>query len=394
MSRADVVIVGAGIFGASAALELVERGYGVTLIDAGPIPHPLASSTDISKLIRLEYGRDVFYVELVERALEGWRALDARLGTTLFHETGVLILAGEPMAEGGFEHDSYVTLRARGHALERLDESEIAKRFPAWASDRYPDGFYDPRGGWAESGRVVEALVAEARRAGVRVRANEPVVELAGELDSELDGEGRVTGVRLETDTVLADLTIVAAGAWSAELVPELAPRVRPIAQSIFCFAPDDPAMFRPPAFVPFAADVGRTGWYGFSLHPSGVVKVAHHGPGRAVGAGDPREVPPEAEPLVRSFLRSSIPSLAEAEVAVRRTCLYADSFDGDLFVTRVPGREGLVVASGGSGHAFKLAPVLGPIIADVAEGKPGPARFAWRDPSAHRVEPARATKS
>ncbi|HZV02130.1 MAG TPA: FAD/NAD(P)-binding protein, partial [Planctomycetota bacterium] len=50
------IVVGAGIFGVTAARELARRGHEVVLVDIGPIPHPLAASTDVSKVVRLEYG--------------------------------------------------------------------------------------------------------------------------------------------------------------------------------------------------------------------------------------------------------------------------------------------------------------------------------------------------
>jgi glycine/D-amino acid oxidase-like deaminating enzyme len=68
------IVVGAGVFGLSAALELRARGFGVTLLDPGPIPHPLAASTDISKVVRIEYGADALYSQLAEEAREGWLA--------------------------------------------------------------------------------------------------------------------------------------------------------------------------------------------------------------------------------------------------------------------------------------------------------------------------------
>src|SRR5229473_643866 len=51
-----VLVAGAGIFALTAALELRRRGHEVRLVDPGPVPHPLAASTDISKVVRLEYG--------------------------------------------------------------------------------------------------------------------------------------------------------------------------------------------------------------------------------------------------------------------------------------------------------------------------------------------------
>ena len=96
-------VVGAGVFGVTAALALRRRGYSVTLIDPGPLPHPLAASTDISKVVRLDYGPDADYTALMERALDGWREWNAVWPEPLFHETGIAFLCRAPMSPGGFE---------------------------------------------------------------------------------------------------------------------------------------------------------------------------------------------------------------------------------------------------------------------------------------------------
>ena len=71
---------------------------------------------------------------------------------------------------------------------------------------------------------------------------------------------------------------------------------------------------------------------------------------------------------------------------------MYCDSFDGDLFIAADPNREGLVVASGGSGHGFKFAPALGAIVADVLEERDNrfAPRFAWRSLGQLATEEAR----
>ena len=94
----SVVIVGAGVFGAVAALELRERGHAVTLVDRGAVPNADASSTDISKMIRMDYGADVFYHELAEAALDGWDRWNADWPEPLYHEEGFLVLAPGPMS--------------------------------------------------------------------------------------------------------------------------------------------------------------------------------------------------------------------------------------------------------------------------------------------------------
>ena len=120
----SAIVVGAGVFGIPTALELRRRGWKVTLLDPGPIPHPLAASTDISKVIRMEYGPDVAYMRLAEKAREGWLAWNAEWmgagGDPLYHETGVLMIARVALEPGGFEAESLARLLEHGHEPERM----------------------------------------------------------------------------------------------------------------------------------------------------------------------------------------------------------------------------------------------------------------------------------
>lgn len=372
----DVLIAGAGIYGVAASLELRARGCEVGVLDPGPIPHPLAASTDISKVIRMEYGADEHYMEMVECALPGWRRWNAELGETLYHETGVTMFTRSPMRPGGFEYESYQALLRRGHHPERLEGEEISRRFPAWKPGSHVDGFYHALGGFAESGRVVSALVAEAARRGVRFLPGETVrqVEVAG---------GRAAGVRTASgDLRPAGSVLVAAGAWTSLLLPELAPVMRASGHPVFHLRPADPALFTPPRFVTFTADVSRTGWYGFPVHPrEGVVKLANHGSGREIHPEASRVVTAAEEENLRAMLAGTFPQLASAPLVHTRRCLYCDTRDEHFWIDRHPEVDRLTVAAGGSGHAFKMAPLLGGLIADALEGKPNRwlPRFRWR---------------
>src|SRR5882672_3676172 len=76
-----VLVAGGGIFGLTTAIALRERGCEVELVDPhlgpGPLPHPLAESNDISKVVRMDYGADEDYTALGEQALAGWRRWNA-----------------------------------------------------------------------------------------------------------------------------------------------------------------------------------------------------------------------------------------------------------------------------------------------------------------------------
>ena len=373
----SAIVVGGGIFGLTSALELRDRGYAVTVLDAGPIPHPLAASTDISKVVRIEYGADETYTRLAEEAREGWLAWNQTLfPTPLYHETGATFLTREPMAPGGYEYENFRLLDARGHAPRRLSSSDLRRDFPAWNADRYVDGYVNPKAGFVQSGRVIEGLAALARGRGIALRPETPVAAL-----SSAAGQGEVGTAAGET--LVADVVVVAVGAWTPVLLPELASVLRPTGQPVFHLRPADPARFSPPRFVVFGADSSRTGWYGFPVHPvSGVVKIANHGPGWPVDpARDPRVVGDHHVRRLRAFLAETFPELVDAPVVYTRCCLYCDTPDEHFWIGRHPENPALTVAAGDSGHAFKFAPVLGRIIADAVEGRETDvsARFAWR---------------
>ena len=148
-----------------------------------------------------------------------------------------------------------------------------------------------------------------------------------------------------------------------------------------FTSRPADPDAFRADRFPVFCADIQNTGWYGFPLL-DGAVKVACHGGGRAMHPESPeRQVTAEETGQLRSFLAETFPGLANAPIVQTRICLYCDSRDGHFWIARDPGRPRVVIASGDSGHAFKFAPVLGALVADVVEGRSHPLeqRFRWR---------------
>lgn len=374
----DTLIVGAGIFGVTAALELSRRGHRVAILDPGPLPHPLAASTDISKVIRMEYGPDEQYMAMVEQSLSGWQYWNEEFDDSLYHETGVAMLTRAPMAAGGFEYESYQLLLKRGHRPQRLDADEISRRFPAWKPGTYVDGFFHARAGYAESGRVVAALIDQAKVQGVHLYSGHEVVEL-------LTSSGRISGVRSRTgQEFAADHVLIAAGTWTPLLVPELAAVMRSVGQPVFHLKPAEPALFAPESFPVFTADIANTGWYGFPLHPrENVVKVANHGVGQLLHPSrDERIVRDADRQRLRQFLEDTFPDLAGAPVVYTRCCLYCDTLDEHLWIDQHPQRPGLTVAAGGSGHGFKFAPILGQLIADAVEGRPNAwlARFRWRN--------------
>ena len=372
---ATVIVVGAGINGVTSAIELKNRGNEVLLVDPGPLPHPLAASTDISKAVRAAYGADEDYTALADRSIPIWREWNRKFGVELYHETGVLFVCEQPMCPGDFEYESARVLEKHRHPFDRFNCEEFHQRFPAFAPDRFQDGFFDPVAGYAESGRTVATLVEYAKSIGVELREQAKVTGLDEENNA-------VKGVILENGhRISGDAIVIAAGAWTPYLLPSTKTFLRATGHPVFHLEPKDPTLFLAERFPFFGADISTTGYYGFPFN-QGVVKIANHGGGRQMSpdSGE-RVVTAEEEKDLRAFLKSTIPSLADAPIVYTRICMYSDTNDGDFWIAPDPERPNLVVATGDCGHGFKFAPVLGEIVADAVEGKPNPIlkKFRWR---------------
>ena len=371
-----VIVVGAGVNGVTAAIELKKRGHSVILVDPGPLPHPLAASTDISKAVRAAYGADEDYTELAERSIKLWREWNEEFGIELYHEVGVMFVRRREMEPGDFEYESFKMLQKRGHKVERMNSAQLWRRFPAWNPALFRDGVLEVEAGYAESGRAVATLALHAALIGVELRSSSGFAHLS-------EHDHRIEGIVLNNgERIMGDRVVMAVGAWTPYLLPFTKQFFRASGQPVFHLKPPRPDLFAPERFPVFGADITTTGYYGFPLNRDGIVKIANHGPGREMSPDSPqRTVTSEDEANLRNFLSWAFPELADAPIVYTRLCMYCDTHDGNFWIARDPKREGLVIAAGDCGHGFKFAPVLGEIIADAVEEKSNPIleKFRWR---------------
>lgn len=376
MKKYDFLIIGAGIYGITAAVALRQRKHSVGILNPGTIPHPLAASTDISKAVRMEYGADREYMDMAEASIEGWHDWNDLFRDTLYHEVGFLMLRKQPADSNSFEKTSYDNLLLKGFQPERLDASAIQRRFPAFETGVYSEAFFNSKAGFAESGRVVQTLADYAAQLGVEIHTGQTAKDF-----EQSGGRVAVTQTR-EGSRFEAGHVVVCAGVHTPILVPELKPFFHITGHPVFHLRPSRPELFVPAQSAVFTADISSTGWYGFPLHPrEGVVKIANHGIGIELRPDDERIVTEEDAQHFRQFLRESLPALADDPIVFTRRCLYDDTLDGHFWIDHHPDIAGLTVAAGGSGHALKMAPVLGDMIAEVAEGGTHrwSARYRWR---------------
>ena len=376
----DFLIIGGGVFGLSAAIELRKRQFTVGLLNPDTLPHHLAASTDISKIVRMEYGSDQLYFDMADEAIKRWKEWNHRLGQVLYHEVGLLMLMQQPITAPAqvFEHHNQKGLIARGYQPELLDAKALNLRYPSLDTNYFSYGLFNPNAGFVEAGEVIRQWANYAHSIGVEIHEHQEVQGFIVE-------HNRLISIQTFKGAAFsAGQTIVCAGANTPYLLPELQGQMKATGHPVFHILPKQKALFQAEKLPVFTADISNTGWYGFPVHPKeGVVKMARHTNGLVLHPKeDDRRITDFEVTAFRSFLATAFPIAKNDPIVYTRRCLYTDTLDGHFWIDQHPEIKGLSVASGGSGHGMKMGPVLGPLIADMAEGKEHHwlERFRWRN--------------
>jgi len=360
--RRDVIVVGAGVFGAWTAWHLLKLGRKVLLLDAWGPAHARASSGGESRMTRTVYGRDEIYTRFAWESLDEWRWLSSRSGLPIFHPTGVLFFFGrrEPYVTQSIE----VHQRA-GIALEVFDRAALAKRFPQIAWDGVELGLYERDTGVLMARRAVQTLVQEFVAAGGEYRQ---AAIVPPQPDASFDSIQTAAG-----ESLSATRFVFACGPWLPKVFPEiLAQRIFPTRQEVFFFAPPAGDARYLPAHLPGWADFNDGDiFYGMPDLEGRGFKLAHDAHGERFDPDDGDRRPTEAGLAeARRYLARRFPLLASRPLVESRVCQYENSSNGDLIVDRHPKWPNAVIVGAGSGHGFKHGPAVGRYAADLVTGR------------------------
>jgi monomeric sarcosine oxidase len=359
--RRDVIVIGAGVFGAWTAWHLLKLGRKVLLLDAWGPAHARASSGGESRMTRTVYGRDEIYTRFAWESLDEWRWLSSRSGLPVFHPTGVLFFFGrrEPYVTQSIE----VHQRA-GIPLEVFDRATLAKRFPQVVWDGVELGLYEHDRGVLMARRAVQTLVHEFVAAGGEYRQ---AAIVPPKPDASFDSIQTTAG-----ETLSASRFVFACGPWLPKIFPEiLGQRIFPTRQEVFFFAAEPGDTRFMPGQLPGWADFNDGDiFYGTPDLEARGVKVAHdrHGPTIDPDSGD-RVPSAKVIAEVREYMKRRFPSLAKRPLVESRVCQYENSSNGDLLIDRHPQWENVVLVGAGSGHGFKHGPAVGKYAAELVNG-------------------------
>ncbi|MER6946662.1 FAD-dependent oxidoreductase [Nonomuraea sp. NPDC000554] len=357
----SVIVVGAGIWGASLALRLAETGWRVTLVEQHQPGHVRQASAGETRLLRCSHGADDWYARLAWQARDDWRRLEERAGEVLYHEAGMLWFAG---TSDGWENASAQVLKNLDIPCEVLDPADGARFFPEFRGDDLSFLLWEPHAGVLRARRATQVTARLAVEAGARlVRARALPVP----------GEPYQSAVAIDGEVLRADRVVWACGAWLPALfdVPLTVTK-----QDTLHFAAP-PAWTTPgiPAWVDYGASA-----YGHGDVDGVGMKATIDAEGRPYEPehGE-RTVDQASVDQARAYLGRRFPSLASAPLLFTQVCQYALTPDAEWIIAEVA--PGVWLLGGDSGHGFKHAPALAAYVAGVLGGEHAPeARFGLHE--------------
>ena len=389
MIEAEVVIVGGGIAGCSAAFHLASHGRRVVLLERGDIASA-ASGQNMGGIDSYGWGDTPdLQAHLTAGSVDIFEAVQADLAQDIeFRRSGGLQAIRTP-EEYEWERQRVATLRKRGQVAELLSPRE-ARSIEPGLSPTLPGAMYAPRRGQADPVLATPALARLAELRGARVLTNHEVTAVAPQ---------PAGGYSLTTSAanVVAGALVIAAGAWSGPLgaMLDLDIPIVPVRGQMWATAPVGPRSFHTISAAESAMAWARDhGGAPPDLTIRDGRRVTRHLYGRQrrngeiVFGGDREAVGYDTTPdprgiaVNREHAISVLPFLGELPIARTWAGLMPFPLDGKPLIGRIPGRDDLWIVTGLASSGFGRGPMAGKLLADyVHTGVPAPV-LAEADPA------------
>jgi len=364
----DLIVVGAGAVGSAALRAASEAGARVLGIEQFAPAHTRGSSHGHSRIFRHAYFEHPDYVPLLRHSTARFESLERQSSTALLNRCGMLVAGRDDSA---VVRGTLASAQQWALPMDSLDARALRARFPLFSFTEDAIGAFEADAGIVRPEATVHASIRTALAGGAELRA-------ATRVRSVIED---ATGVSVESDQgrERADAVIIAAGAWTSRLIPELAPLLEVTRQVQAWIAPADgiDASLMPcwlfdrgpgqPAIYGLAPDPAAPAGADGNPAPCRYPKVAFHGSDVVVDPdlGAAPVTSTDVDRLIECY-RSIAPGLAGTPVTAA-TCLYTMSPDGHFLVGTRRGSRRTHLAAGLSGHGFKLAPALGDALVDLA---------------------------
>jgi sarcosine oxidase, subunit beta len=368
----DILIVGGGLHGLSAALFLARAGRRVRVLEARQIA---AHASGFSAGGVRTLGRHIAEVPLALEAVARWHRIVDLVGDGCGFQAGGQVRVAETPAELALLSERVAWMGTEGWTHEELVDAATVRRLLPAVAPHVVGGIVARRDGFAAPLRTTLAFGAAAQTAGAEIVEGAPVTAV----------DRRAGRWHLRTragDVHAAPLLLNASGAWGGRLARAAGDPI-PLGFNAFQMMLTDAL---PPFLTPVVGATGRP--LSFKQSESGHVMIGGGHKGHAdLDTGTVRPDVPRLAYSARTAL-DLFPILRGARIVHAWAGIEGVTPDELPVIGRSAVADGLVHAFGFSGHGFALAPLVGEIIAglllDSAAHHPiaafAPARFAQAD--------------
>jgi sarcosine oxidase, subunit beta len=351
----DVLIIGGGVIGTSAALFLAKRGRNVTLIERFLVGQQ-ASGTNFGNVRR--QGRPVFEIPLTNRACDVWRSMPELLGTDCeFIPAGHLRICyhDRPDALERF-HRYAADVRPLGLELEILEGSALRKKFPFFGKDVLA-GSWSPLDGHANPRLVAPAFARAAVRAGVTLREN--IAVQSATHDGHDFEVATSDGQRHRAPALL-----LCAGAWSSQFAAAFGEPV-PLVTRAPTMSVTEPVPYVVAPSIGVSTPLEHESVY-FRQIPRGNLIIG--GSTRGPSWTDERRAPVVPENTLRQFeqIRRLVPAFARINLIRVWSGVESYTPDDTPVIGHSATTPGLHYGFGFSGSGFQIGPGVGATLAEL----------------------------
>ncbi|GKZ18096.1 hypothetical protein AbraIFM66951_006520 [Aspergillus brasiliensis] len=359
MERYDIAVVGLGALGSGAAYQAAVKGAKVIGFEQFELGHVRGASHDTSRIVRTSYGSPEF-VALARSAYKDWAELEERSGLNLLDITGgvVFLPRGGPIPASDFTN----SLDANSVPYELLDSQEVNRRWPGFNLPDGIDAVYTADTGIVHASKAVTTMQYQARAHGAILREKTRVDRVIP------DGSGVI--IATSKGQVRADKVILAADAWINKLLRPLGNEISltVMQEQITYFKPDNPALFEPERF-PVWIWAGEKCFYGFPTYGEPTIKAGQDVQQNVMAPENRTFVPSQKVfKTLKDHMDMTIPDHGQDVRTV--TCQYSITPDRQFMIGPLHRHPNVIIALG-NGHAFKFAPAIGRVVAELAiDGK------------------------
>jgi gamma-glutamylputrescine oxidase len=376
-TEADVAIVGGGLAGLSAAIELADRGFSVVLLEAqrighgasgrngGQAIHGLACDQDeIERQLGLDEARRVWSMSI--EALDLVRARCARFAIDCDWQDGYLGLAVSARKARALQAWRDRMDRVYGDPMAWIAPQDL----PGWiASPRYHSGIHDPRSGHLQPLKYTLGLARAARSLGVRIHEQSAVTALVQGASGVSGPSGPATLLRTRLGSVRARQVLLAGNVYLRELAPQIAPglsaRIMPVGTYIVCSAPLAPAACD--ALIPSRSAVCDTNFVLDYFRPTADHRLLFGG-----RVSYSTVTPANLAGVMRQRMVETFPQLAATPVEHAWGGFVDISMNRAPDFGRLPAAQGsghVYYLQGFSGHGLALTGLAGKLVAEAMAG-------------------------